>query len=210
MGRMGMLIIISGPSGSGKGTVVKALDPSLYSLSISMTTRQPREKEIDGKDYFFTTLEEFNRMRENGELLEHAEFCGHCYGTPRRFVEEQIALGKAVVLEIEVNGALQVKNIFKDSVLIFLMPQTLTELKRRLKNRNTESDDKIEDRLRRSLYEIKLVEQYDYLVINDTVENSVRCINNIVAGEYLKPFRNMYHIEKFKDSAAELWRNVEV
>ncbi|MDR3240473.1 MAG: guanylate kinase [Clostridiales bacterium] len=195
----GMLVIISGPSGSGKGTVVQKLDPERnYALSISVTTRLPRESEVEGRDYFFRTPERFARMREENELLEHAVYCGHYYGTPRYYVEEQIEKGKAVVLEIEVNGALQVREKFQETVLIFLMPPTLEELSRRLIQRNTEEAGVIEDRLRRAREEIKLVEKYDYLVINDKVDDAVNCINTIVEAEFLKPPRNRDAILHFK------------
>lgn len=199
MSTKGMLIIISGPSGSGKGTVVKKLDPAMnYALSISVTTRGKRPDDVDGVDYFFSTVEAFQQMRKNDGLLEHAEFCGNLYGTPRTYVEEQIAKGKVVVLEIEVNGALQVKEKFKDSVLIFLMPPTREELSRRLISRNTENKETIEDRLRRAREEIKLIDKYDYLVINDEVDLAVERINTIVAAECLKPHRNATVIQNFE------------
>jgi len=193
----GMLIIISGPSGSGKGTVVRALDPARFSLSISMTTRKKRPGEVEAVDYFFCTEEEFMRVRGEGGLLEHASFVGHYYGTPRFYVEEQIALGKAVVLEIEVNGALQVKEKFPDAVLIFLIPPTRKDLEERLIKRNTEDKETIEDRLLRSEEELRLLPRYDYLVVNDTVPNAVALIETIVRAESLKPNRNRYIIDYF-------------
>ena len=188
----GMLVIISGPSGSGKGTVVKRLDVTKnYALSISVTTRPPRDDEVDGRDYFFCTVEEFTEKRDAGELLEHALFCGNYYGTPRTYVEEQINKGKAVVLEIDVNGALQVRDKFPEAVLIFLLPPTMQDLEKRLINRNTEDRETIEDRLRRCSEEIKLIDKYNYLVINDKVEDAVLGINTIISAETLKPFRNV-------------------
>lgn len=198
MKRKGMLIIISGPSGSGKGTVVKQLDNDNYALSISITTRPKRPGEIHGKDYFFSTKEEFIEQREKEQLLEHAEFVGNMYGTPKPYVEEQIQMGKAVILEIDVAGALQVKEKFKDCVLIFLMPPTLKELSKRLINRNTEDSKTIERRLKRAENEIKFIEQYDYLVINDEIGSAVDKINTIINSEYLKPHRNIDFIENFK------------
>lgn len=195
----GMLIIISGPSGSGKGTVVKALSPNNnYALSISVTTRERRSEEQDEKDYFFRTVEEFYRMRDADELLEHATFCGNFYGTPKFYVEQKINEGKTVVLEIEVNGALQVKKKYPDSILIFLMPPTMWELKSRLITRGTEDMDTIEHRFKRAEDEIALIDQYDYLVINDEVENAVNCIDLIVKAEKLKPKQNMDIIEKLR------------
>ena len=190
----GMLVIISGPSGSGKGTVVKNLD---YSLSISVTTRKKRDYEQHGVDYFFCTEEEFVNMRENNELLEHAAYVNQYYGTPRRYVEEQIDEGKVVVLEIEVNGALQVKEKFEDAVLIFLIPPTMNELARRLAFRKTEELLEIEDRMKRALEEIKLIDRYDYLVVNEELSTAVNAIDTIVNAEYLKPHRNSSRVDKF-------------
>ena len=200
-----MFVIISGPSGSGKGTVVKRLDPSKgYARSVSVTTRTPRPDETHGRDYIFTTEDEFARMRQENNLLEHAVYVGNYYGTPRRYVEEQIALGKVVVLEIEVNGALQVKEKFHDAVLIFLVPPTLTELQRRLVNRATEDAVTIEDRLKKSLEEFPLVKQYDYIVINDVVEEAVAKVDTIVAAERLRPKRNQKAIQDFADSQVQM------
>ena len=190
----GMLVIISGPSGSGKGSVVKQLD---YSLSISVTTRKMRETEQHGTDYFFCSEDEFVRMRENNELLEHAAYVGQFYGTPRKYVDEQIDKGKVVVLEIEVNGALQVKEKFPDAVLIFLIPPTMNELARRLVFRSTEDVLAIEDRMARALEEVQLIDRYDYLVINDNLNDAVQEIDTIVKAEYLKPHRSASRIEKF-------------
>ena len=196
----GMLVIISGPSGSGKGTVVNELKKNdYYALSISLTTRKPRPGEIEGVSYFFCTVEEFERKRNNNELLEHASFVGNYYGTPRSYVEEQILLGKNVVLEIEVNGALQVKEKFPKSVLIFLIPPTCKELRHRLIKRNTEPSETIEDRMKRAGKEIEQVYKYDYLVVNDTVEKTVEDIHEIVKAERMKPFRCQSLIDQFKE-----------
>ena len=194
----GLFIIISGPSGSGKGTVVKRLDTSRgYALSISVTTRKPRAEEVHGRDYFFTTEEEFIRMRSQNELLEHIQYVGNFYGTPRKYVEEQIKLDKIVVLEIDVQGALQIKEKFTDAILIFLMPPNIKELERRLVNRNTEDAVTIEARLKRSLEEVPLIRKYDYLVINDEVDLAVEKINAIVTAEKLKPKLNLYAIDEY-------------
>lgn len=213
MKRRGMLVIISGPSGSGKGTVVKNLESEDYALSISMTTRNKRPGEIHGKDYFFCTKEQFIKQRDSNQLLEHAEFVGSMYGTPKQYVEEQIINGKAVILEIDVEGALQVKQKFMDCVLIFLMPPTLEELSKRLINRKTEDMQTIERRLKRCENEIKYIEQYDYLVINDEVANAVQKIHTIINSEYLKPHRNLNYVNNFKgddfDVASFLFRTNE-
>ena len=194
----GMLVIISGPSGSGKGTVVKNLDRKKgYALSISITTRKPREGELDGRDYFFRDEAEFTRMRQNNELLEHALYVNHYYGTPKSYVEEMIKNGKIVILEIEVQGALQVKEKFPEAVLIFLIPPSLAELTRRLQGRKTEESAVIEDRLKKALVEISLIPRYQYLVVNDKIENAVARIDTIVAAEKLRPERMKQFVSDF-------------
>jgi guanylate kinase len=197
----GLLVIISGPSGSGKGTVVKRLDAAKgYARSISVTTRQPREGEVHGRDYFYTTPDEFIRMRQDNELLEHAVYVGNFYGTPRQYVEQQIAEGRVVVLEIEVNGALQVREKFPDAVLVFLMPPTLEELSRRLTSRATEDAVTIDARLKRALEEVPLIKEYDYLVINDEIPCAVAKIDAIVAAERLRPRRCQDELAQFTTS----------
>ena len=197
----GMLVIISGPSGSGKGTVVKKLDPEKgYALSISVTTRRPRAGEVHGRDYFFHTEEEFHHMREEHELLEHALFVGNFYGTPRKYVEEQIEQGKIVVLEIEVYGALQVKEKFPSAVLIFLIPPSLSELEARLRRRGTEDDVTIDARLKKAMEEIPSIEKYNYLVINDNVPDAIRKIDAVVLAERMRPVRSSKVIHNFINS----------
>ena len=201
----GMLVIISGPSGSGKGTVVKRLDPQLgYAVSISVTTRKPREGEVHARDYFFITEEEFVRMRSENALLEHFAYVNNYYGTPRFYVDEQIAKGKIVVLEIEVTGALQVKEKFPEAVLVFLMPPTLTELQHRLVSRATEDAVTIEARLKRALEEIPLIDRYDYLVINDKIDEAVDNVNAIVVAERLRPHRNQAVVRDFAGSQVKM------
>ncbi len=191
MKKQGILLIISGPSGSGKGTIVEQLcEKENFSLSISATTRKPREYEENGVHYFFHTREEFEKMRERMELLEWAEFCGNYYGTPRKYVVEQLMAGRNVILEIEVQGALQVKQIYPDGVLIFMVPPNLEELGRRLTNRGTEDKETINRRMCRALEEMELVNEYDYLVINDTVEQATQDILTIVEAEKMKCSRN--------------------
>ena len=191
MKKQGILLIISGPSGSGKGTIVEQLcKKDDFSLSISATTRKPREYEENGVHYFFHTREEFEKMRERMELLEWAEFCGNYYGTPRKYVVEQLMAGRNVILEIEVQGALQVKQIYPDGVLIFMVPPNLEELGRRLTNRGTEDKETINRRMCRALEEMELVNEYDYLVVNDTVEQATADILTIVEAEKMKCSRN--------------------
>lgn len=191
MKKQGILLIISGPSGSGKGTVVEQLcKKDNFSLSISATTRVPRAYERDGVHYFFHSKEDFLQMQEHNELLEWAEFCGNYYGTPRKYVLEQLTLGKNVILEIEVQGALQVKKIYPDGVLAFLMPPNLEELGKRLTNRGTEDKETINRRIHRAIEEMELVDKYDYVVINDTIEQATEDMFTIVQAERMKSNRN--------------------
>lgn len=177
----GILMVISGPSGSGKGTVVKELiKEEDFSLSISATTRKPRAGEKDGIEYFFKTEEEFKRMINNGELLEWANFVGHFYGTPKEYVLSKLDEGKSVVLEIEVQGAEQIKEKYPETVLVFLVPPSKAELEKRLIGRGTEDIETVKKRIERSAEEIKLIDKYDYVVINDEVENAVEKIKEIV------------------------------
>ncbi len=199
MDKKGMLIIISGPSGSGKGTIVKSLDPETFSLSISMTTRKPREGEVHGKDYFFVTREEFIEIRDNGGFIEHVEFVGNMYGTPKSYVVEQIDKGNIVILEIDVLGALQIKEIFKEAITIFICPPSMTELKNRLISRNTEDIETIERRLIRAKDEYEVAHKYDFFIVNNVVDDSRREIENIVMTEYLKPERNLATIKRLKE-----------
>ncbi len=188
----GILLIISGPSGAGKGTVVSKLkEKSGYSLSISATTRKPRQNEIDGVHYFFKSKEEFEKMIEGKKLLEYADFCGNYYGTPTDYVNEQIENNKTVILEIEIQGALQVKSIYPEAVLIFLTPPSMDELEKRLVGRATETPEKIELRLKRAVEEIDNIDKYDYIVINDSVERAVVDIEHIVKAEKMKAKRNL-------------------
>ena len=191
MKEQGILLIISGPSGSGKGTIVERLCGNEdLSLSISATTRQPRDYEKNGVHYFFHTKEEFLKMRDNMELLECAEFCGNFYGTPRKYVVEKLMEGRNVILEIEVQGALQVKKIYPDGVLVFLIPPNLEELGKRLTNRGTEEKEEINRRIHRALEELELVQEYDYVVVNDTIEQAVADVQAIVRAERMKCSRN--------------------
>ena len=188
----GVLLVVSGPSGAGKGTICQMLRDQLPDLgySISVTTRAPRTGEVDGESYFFKTIPDVKQMIEKGELLEYAEVYGNYYGTPRKYVTEQLMAGNNVILEIEVQGALQVKKIYPEGVLIFMVPPNLEELGNRLTKRGTEDKETINKRLRRALEEMELVEEYDYLVINDTVEQATEDMLTIVAAEKMKCSRN--------------------
>ena len=198
MDSKGMLLIISGPSGSGKGTVTAELcKKEGYALSISYTTRDRRGEEKDGDHYFFTTEKEFHQMREADLFLEHALFRGNFYATPRQYVEDKISSGEVVVLEIDVNGALQIKEKFPDAVLIFMIPRTLKQLEERLLIRKREGKVEIEGRLNRALEEVEMVNKYEYLVINNIVSDTVEQIDSIVKAELLRPFRNAHKVKEF-------------
>ena len=199
MNEKGILIIISGPSGSGKGPVVEKLkaDPS-YALSISATTRQPRNYEQDGVHYFFKSTDEFKKMIEEGKLLEWAEFCGNFYGTPKDYVMGKLNEGLNVILEIEVQGAAQIKKIFPEAVTVFLIPPDKEELRKRLIGRGTEDMDTVEKRLKRASEEIELLPHYDFVVVNDTVENAVKRINTVVKAAKMGSQRYIDKIKEFK------------
>ena len=183
----GLKIVWSGPSGSGKGTIVKELiKDEHFLLSISATTRSPRQGEEEGVHYFFKTREEFEGMIAQNELLEYAEFCGNYYGTPKAFIENSVKNGKDVILEIEVEGAMQIKKIYPDAVFIFVVPPSLTELENRLVGRNTEAREVIEQRLARAKEELALYTQYDYVVVNDRLVEAIDEIKCIVRAEKLK------------------------
>ena len=187
--KSGQLIVLSGPSGSGKGTIIKALLASRDDtvLSISMTTRQPRPGEEDGVHYHFLTLDTFREWIEQDEFLEHAEFVGNCYGTPKKYVYEAMDRGQDVILDIEVQGAMQVAEKMPEVVRIFIAPPSWAELERRLTERGTDTPEKIQGRLARAKEEVKLAGTYDYFVINDSVENAARELNAIMTAEHCKP-----------------------
>lgn len=192
MKERGLLIVLSGPSGVGKGTVRKALfeqKQTNLQYSISATTRDPRQGEVNGVDYFFKTKEEFEKMISEKKLLEWAEYVGNYYGTPIDYVEETLQSGKDVLLEIEVQGALQVKNAFPQGVFIFLVPPSLTELKNRIVGRGTETEELVHNRLKAAKEELEMMKAYDYVVENDKVEYACQRVNAIVEAEHLKRYR---------------------
>lgn len=189
----GMVIVLSGFSGAGKGTIMKHLlqkYPDSYHLSISATTRGKRIGEEDGREYFFKTKEEFDDMIAKGEFLEYATFNGNSYGTPKAYVEKLINEGKDVILEIEVQGALQVRDVFPDTLLLFVTPPSADELKERLIGRGTETEDVIAQRLAISSKESKLMPKYDYLIVNDVLEKAVEEVHNIIQSEHFAILRN--------------------
>ena len=187
--RRGLLIVLSGPSGVGKGTVRKELfsQPNTnYEYSISMTTRLPRVGEVDGVDYFFKTREEFEQLIEEGGLLEHAEFVNNYYGTPLAYVLETIDAGRDVFLEIEVQGAAQIREKAPDALFIFLAPPSLSELESRLIGRGTESEEIIAKRVATAREELEMMSLYDYVVENDEVQNACDKINSIIKAEHCR------------------------
>jgi len=198
----GLVIVLSGFSGAGKGTIMKHLleaHPNDYNLSISATTRAMRAGEKDGREYFFKTKEEFDSMIANNELLEYATFNGNSYGTPRAYVEQLIERKKDVILEIEIQGALQVKEMFPDALLLFTMPPSAKELKNRLVGRGTETPEVIAERLAISCRESENMDKYDYLIINDSLEKAVDQVHNIIQAEHFKVARNSSTINKMKE-----------
>lgn len=189
MKERGLLIVLSGPSGVGKGTVRKAIfsqPDTKFQYSISMTTRKPREGEVDGVDYFFKSKEEFEELIKNDKLLEWAEYVGNYYGTPIDYVESTLQEGRDVFLEIEVQGALQVRKAFPEGLFIFLAPPSLKELKNRIVTRGTETDDLILNRMKVAKEEIEMMDAYDYVVENDQVELACDRINAIVTAEHCR------------------------
>lgn len=200
MNHKGILMVLSGFSGSGKGTLVKKLLETYdnYALSVSMTTRQPREGERDGIEYFFSTKEAFEQIIKEGGLIEYACYCGNYYGTPKAYVEEQLEKGKDVILEIEIQGALQIKEQFPEALLLFVTPPTIGELEKRLRGRGTETEEVIRKRLLRAGEEADGMDAYDYLVINDDLERCVGEIHSIVNSARNTPIRNKDFIKQIK------------
>ena len=204
MGRKeGKLFVITGPSGTGKGSICKELLKEIDNeFSVSMTTREAREGEVEGRDYFFVSEEEFLKNVEKGNFLEHANVFEHLYGTPKDMVEKQLAKGRNVILDIDVQGALQVKTAMPEAILIFLLPPSLKELRHRLEKRGTEKIDVIELRLSKALTEIKLIGEYDYYVVNDDIDKAlaeVRCIitaEKCRVPEKVKPIIKQYEQEE--------------
>jgi len=189
MKEKGILIVLSGPSGVGKGTVRKEIFSqrnTAFEYSISMTTRKPREGEVDGVDYFFKSRDEFEALINQGKLLEYAEFVGNYYGTPVDYVKETLERGKDVFLEIEVQGARQVREKFPDGLFIFLVPPSLSELKNRIVTRGTETEDIINNRMSVAKDEIEMMHLYDYVVENDEISLACDRINAIVIAEHLR------------------------
>ncbi len=204
MQNKGTLVVISGPSGSGKGTVVKRLREIMpeVSLSVSATTRSPREGEVDGREYYFITRDDFEDMVAQGEILEFTSYCGNYYGTPKKEAERITGEGKDLILEIEVDGASQIKRIVPDSVTIMLIPPTVSILEERLRGRGTETEQVIANRLARARDEIKLASSYDYVVVNEEngIDACAEKIREIIRAERNKSARMTYITDKFLEN----------
>lgn len=203
----GVLLVLSGPSGVGKGTVCKALlarNPEVK-LSVSATTRAPRPGEVEGVSYFFKTREEFERMIAAGEFLEYMDVFGtNYYGTPRAYVEQQLFAGDDVLLEIDVKGAMNVKRIFPEAVLVFIAPPSMETLKKRLVGRGTETEDAVKRRTQEAFAEMKLMPKYDYAVVNDVLEEAVSSVETILEAERLRAWRRTDLTNLCKEAGTDL------
>lgn len=206
MKEQGILTVISGFSGAGKGTLMKALLAKYdnYALSISQTTRSPRPGETDGVEYFFVTREQFEQNIADGKLIEHAQYVGNYYGTPADYVFDQLREGRDVLLEIEIQGALQVKKRFPETLLLFVTPPNAKELKKRLEGRGTETPEVIRQRMARAIEESEGVEEYEYLIVNDVLEECVENMHEIIQNAKLSASRNKEYIEEIRQELKSL------
>lgn len=197
----GKLFIISGPSGAGKGTICKRLlEETKVQLSVSMTTRGPRPGEVDGISYYFTSKEDFQKEIEADGFLEYAEVYGNFYGTPKDKVIEKLEAGIDVVLEIDIQGALNVKSAYPDGIFIFILPPSMAELRKRITGRGSETEEAINLRLSQTLREVSYIDKYDYCVVNGELEEAVARVKSIVVAEHSRVSRNIYRlIEKYKE-----------
>lgn len=200
MSNKGLLVVISGFSGVGKGTVVKRLVSEYgYSLSVSATTRAPREGEVDGKDYYFKSVEDFRNLIDYNGFIEWAQYVDNYYGTPRKFVEQEMAQGHDVILEIEVQGAMNIKRQYKDAVLIFLTAPDAVSLRERLAGRGTETEEVINKRMNRAKEESNDMDVYDYIVVNDDLDECVSTVNSIIVSTKCLKENNLKFIEEIKE-----------
>lgn len=193
----GILFVVSAPAGCGKDTILEKAFAKEINLcySVSATTRAMRTGETEGISYYFKSREEFEKMIAEGELLEHTEYCGNYYGTPKRTVEDALALGQNVVLKIEIEGAENVKKLIPEAVLIFILPPSMEELSRRLHKRGTEDEETIAKRLKQAEKEISFAKNYDYIIVNDDLDEAVRDLVSIVDAESFKTYRNLEMIQ---------------
>ncbi|HHV30073.1 guanylate kinase [Acetivibrio mesophilus] len=201
MCREGLLVVVSGPSGAGKGTVLNLLKDSgddSIRFSVSATTRAPRKGEVDGLNYFFKTKDEFKLMIENDELFEWVEYCDNFYGTPKKYIESTIKDGYDCLLEIEVEGAANVMKAYPQCVSVFILPPSFEELRRRIEKRGTEDVDVVNKRLDRAKKEIAYASNYDYVIVNDSVEDAVESLRSIINAEKLKFKRNIGILKQFE------------
>ena len=206
MNHQGILVVVSGFSGAGKGTLMKELLKRYdnYALSISATTRAPREGETDGKEYFFVTKEQFEKMRDERKLVEYAQYVNNYYGTPKEYVEQKMAEGKDVILEIEIQGALKVKKRFPDALLLFVTPPSAEELRRRLVGRGTETLEVINARLARAAEEASGMEAYDYLLINNDLDRCVEEMHQLIQLQHRKTSYHLDFLSKMREDLYHL------
>lgn len=193
--KKGLLVVVSGPSGAGKGTICKKLLEKIdIELSVSMTTRKPRPSEIEGKNYFFVSQEKFDEIIEKDGFLEHAEVYGNCYGTPKDIVMEKLDKGKDVVLEIDIQGALKVRESYPNGVFIFILPPSMTELRKRITGRGSETEHDINLRLGETLKEVSYIDKYDYCVVNGELTEAVNRVAAIVIAEHSRVSEDIYEL----------------
>ena len=206
MNHQGILVVVSGFSGAGKGTLMKELLKRYdnYALSISATTRAPREGETDGKEYFFVTKEQFEKMRDERKLIEYAQYVNNYYGTPKEYVEQKMAEGKDAILEIEIQGALKVEKRFPDALLLFVTPPSAEELRRRLVGRGTETLEVINARLARAAEEASGMEAYDYLLINDDLDRCVEEMHQLIQLQHRKTSYHLDFLSKMREDLYHL------
>lgn len=207
MSEKGILAVVSGFSGAGKGTLMRELlgrYPDQYALSISATTRKPRAGEEHGREYFFVSAGEFEAMIREEALIEYACYVGNYYGTPRSYVEEQMEAGRDVILEIEIQGALKVKERFPDTLLLFVTPPDAQELERRLRGRGTETEEVIRERLKRAVEEAESMESYDYILVNDELSVCAEEMHRLIRTQHYKTANNLTFIQKMKQELINL------
>ena len=197
----GLLLVVSGPSGAGKGTICGLLRKALPDLaySVSVTTRAPREGEVDGKDYFFKTVSQVKDMIFRGELLEYAQVYGNYYGTPKPYVMGLLNEGRDVLLEIDVQGALQIKKVFPDGVFVFVVPPTISELRARIYNRGKDTEEVIEKRLKEATHELRYASKYDYIIVNDIAEKAAGRVLTLLEAERYRAGRTYFIIDEILD-----------
>lgn len=208
MKREGILVVISGFAGTGKGSVVKGLMERYeqYALSVSMTTRQPRPGEEEGVSYFFVDRGRFEEEIETGGLIEYASYCDNYYGTPKKYVQQQLNEGRDVILEIEIQGALKIKKQFPSALLLFIVPPSAAELKRRLVGRGTETPEVVEKRMRRAAEEAEGIGHYDYVIVNDSLDDCISKTHEVIDAARLTPVRNEAFIKGIRNELAEMSR----